>query len=157
MKTSPALLTKVFSGAKAQRFIKLNKTILNTVKIDMPTQSDLEIALQNCLFLNNQYFRAYEFNQEEGIPIIQCYIVLDTAKTCKNLSKCGKCSEAHATSNFSGQAEKNCANCQLNHQANDTNCQTYQADSTKVYIQRNIHIPSFLPGKIDSSIWNNND
>ena len=34
-------LTKDFSGAKAQRFFKRDKTILNTVKIAMPKQSDL--------------------------------------------------------------------------------------------------------------------
>ena len=71
--TLTQLLPRDFSGAKAQRFIERDKTILNTFEIDMLKQSDLEIALQNGLFLNNQYFKAFEFNQKEMISIIQCY------------------------------------------------------------------------------------
>ena len=132
------LLTKNFSLAKAQHFIKRDKTISNTVQLDMPIQSDLGIASQNGLFLNNQYFRAYKFNQEERIPIVRCYNwqrIGQIAKTCNSLPKCGKCSEAPATSNCNEQAEKNCAIYQLNYQANDTNCQTYLATATKGYNQ----------------------
>ena len=126
----------------------------------MPKQSELEIALKNGLFLNNQYSRAYEFNQEESIPILGCYICQcfgHIAKTCNRLPKCGKCSEAHATSECNEQDEKKCANCQLNHHANDTNCQTYITHATKKYNQRNIPIPSFLQEQIDFSIRNHNE
>ena len=126
----------------------------------MPKQSDLEIALQNGLFLNKQYIRAYQFNQEERIPKTRCYncqCFEHIAKTCNRLPKRGKCSEGHATSDCIEQAEMKCANCQLNHHANDTNGQTYLAHATKKYNQRNISIPSFLQEKIDSLIWNHND
>ena len=132
-------LTKDFSGANAQNFIKRDKTILNTIKADMPKQRDLEIVLQNGLFLNNQFLRAYEFNQEERKPRIRCYNCQGfghIAKPCNSLPKCRKCSETNATNEGKEQAEKNYANCQLNHFRNDTNCQTELAYVTKVYNQR---------------------
>ena len=33
----------------------------------------MEVAVRDGLFLNDQFFRAYEFKEEVKIPIVRCY------------------------------------------------------------------------------------
>ena len=49
------LLKEKFPGAKARRFIKKDKSVLNTVKIDFPSKKDQDKTLSEGLFLNDQY------------------------------------------------------------------------------------------------------
>ena len=52
-----ALLQESFPNATARRFVKKNKSTLNTVKIDFPNRNDMERAITNGIFLNDQYFQ----------------------------------------------------------------------------------------------------
>ena len=102
-------------------------------------------------------FRAYEYNEEQKISIIRCYncqVFGHVAKTCKNPPKCGKCANQHQTGDCEEGNAMKCANCQLNHAANDPFCEAYLDHASKVYKQRNIPIPSFLQTEIDSVMWN---
>ena len=65
-----------------------------------------------------------------------------------------KCANQHQTGDCEEGNAMECANCQLNHNANDPFCETYLNHAPKVYKQRNIPIPSLLQTKIDSVIWN---
>ena len=64
------LLEEKFPGAKARRFIKTDKSILNTVKIDFPSKKDQDKTLSEGLLLNDQYFRAYEYNEEQKSQLL---------------------------------------------------------------------------------------
>ena len=50
------LLEENFSGAKARRLVKKDKSVLNTVKIDFPSSPDQVKTLSEGLFLNDQSF-----------------------------------------------------------------------------------------------------
>ena len=52
------LLKEKFCGAKARRYMKKDKSILNTVKIDFPSKKKQEKTLSEGLFLIDQYSRA---------------------------------------------------------------------------------------------------
>ena len=151
------LLEEKFPGAKARRFIKKEKSVLNTVKIDFPSKKDQDKTLSEGLFLNDQYFRANEYNEEQKIKIIRCYnfqVFGHVAKTCRRPPKSGKCANQHQTDDYEEGNAKKCAICQLNHAVNDPFCETFLNHASKVYKQRNIPIPSFLQTKIVSVTWN---
>ena len=146
-----------FPEAKVRRFIKKDSTILITVKIDFRSPKDMEAAVRDGLFLNDQFFRAYEFKEEVKIPIVQCYNCQNfghIAKTCRSPPKCSNCSGPHNTSECDNTKDRKCANCQSNHYANDPNCEAYLNHASKVYNQRNIPIPNYLQDKLDSLKWN---
>ena len=50
-----ALLQESFPGATARRFVKKDKSTLNTVKTDFPNRSDMERAIKSGIFLNRYY------------------------------------------------------------------------------------------------------
>ena len=84
-----------FPEAKARRFIKKDSTILNTVKVDFRSHKDMEAAVRDGLFLNDQFFRAYEFKEEVKIPIVRCYNCQNFGhidETCRSPPKCSNCS-----------------------------------------------------------------
>ena len=122
-----ALLQESFPDATARRFLKKDKITLNTVKIDFPNRNDIERAITNGIFLNNQYFRTNEFIEEGRIPIVRSYNCQNfghIAKTCKSAPKCGKCAGNHSTGDCDSE-EPTCANCQSRHASKDPNCEAY--------------------------------
>ena len=122
------------------------------MKIDFPSKKDQEKTLSGGLFLNDQYFQAYEYSEGQKIPwCYNCQAFGHVAKTCKSPPKWGKCANQHKTGECEEGNAMKCANCQLNHTANDSFCETYVNHASKVYKQRIIPIPSFLQTKIDST------
>ena len=95
-----ALLQESFPDATARRFVKKDESTLNTVKSDFPNRNNMERAITNRIFLNDQYFQANEFIEEERIPIIRCYYCQNfrhLAKLCMSAPKCGKSAGNHST------------------------------------------------------------
>ena len=139
-----------YPEAKARRFIRKDSTILNTVKIDFRSHKDMEAAVRDGLFLNDQFFRACEFKEDVKIPIVRCYNCQKfghIAKTCRSPPKCSNCSGPHSTSECDNTKDRKCANCQSNHYANDPNCEAYLNHASKVYNQRNIPTDTKLPSR----------
>ena len=107
-----ALLQESFPDATARRFVKKIKSTLNTVKIDFSNQNDMERAITNRIFLNDQYFRTNEFIEGERIPIVRCYFCQNfghIAKTYKSAPKCVKCAGNHSNGDCNSE-EPTCAN-----------------------------------------------
>ena len=146
-----ALLHESFPDATARRFVKKDQSTLNTVKIDFPNRNDMERAITNGIFLNDQYFRPNEFIEEERIPIVRCYNCQNfghIAKTCKSAPKCGKCAGNHSAGDCNSE-EPTCANCQSRHASNDPNCEAYLNHAKKVYHQKNVPLPKHLQERLE--------
>ena len=81
------LLEEKFSGAEAGTFIK---NVLNTVKMTFQAKKTRKKTLSEGLFLNDHYFRAHEYSEEQKVLIIRCYnwqAFGHVAKTCKSTAK----------------------------------------------------------------------
>ena len=125
------------------RFVKKDKSTLNTVKYHFPNCNDMGRAITSGVFPNDLYFSANEFIEEERILIVRCYNCQNfghIAKTCKSAPKCGKCAGQKCTGDCNSE-KPSYANCQSRHVSNDRNWEVYLNHARKVFHQGNVPIP----------------
>ena len=124
--------------------------------VDFPSKRDKEKTLSEGFFLNDQYFRVYEYSEQQKFSIFRCYkcqVFGHVNKTCKSLPKCGKCANQHPFGECEEGNAMKCANCQFNQTPNDPFCETDFNHASKFCKQRNIPNAGFQQTKVHSKTW----
>ena len=141
-----------FDDVKVTKFIKLNQTKLETVKINFKTVNDVEKALNEGLFIDSLFYKPTRF-ERRALTIIRCFncqkfghIILN----CKSSQSCGHCSGNHSYIQCSKSEPPKCDNCHGNHPADSTDCPTYLKQVFTVYNARGIPIPVSAQQRIES-------
>ena len=133
-----------FPGVKARRFVKADKTALQTVKLSFPSKLLYDKATSDNIFLDALFYQPVEFVQQ-GIRIIRCYKCQKfghMSSNCHSRESCKHCAEKHSVAKWTNKDKPaKCSNCKGNHQADDTNCPTYIKQIRTVYEARGIPIP----------------
>ena len=133
-----------FPGVKARRFVKADKTALQTVKLSLPSKLLYDKATSDGIFLDALFYQPVEFVQQ-GIRIIRCYKCQKfghMSSNCHSRESCKHCAEEHSVAKCTNKDKPaKCSNCKGNHEADDTNCPTYIKQIRTVHEARGIPIP----------------
>ena len=137
-------LDNKFPGVKARRFVKADKTALQTVNLSFPSKLLYEKATSDSIFLDVLFCQPVEFVQQ-GIRISRCYKCQKfghMSSNCHSRESCKHCAEEYSVAKCTNKDKpEKCSNCKENHEADDTNCPTHIKQIRTVHEARGIPIP----------------
>ena len=133
-----------FPGVKARRFVKADKTALQTVKLSFSSKLLYDKVTSDGKLLDAIFYQPVQFVQQ-GIRIIRCYKCQKfghMSSNCDSRESCKHCAEEPSVAKCTNKDNPaKCNNCNGNHEAADTNCPTYIKQIRTVHEALGIPIP----------------